>query len=261
MSSRVVVAEAERDETWRSTTWRATVDGAEVGTATSWVRPDDRHFVGFSRCEPDVRRLLLDAVCAAGATELRATAPDDEAALSLYRSFGFERARRETEYIIPTKAAVASLSDAELPEGVDVISPSDADLERLRLLDDELRDDVPGTQGWKWTASAFEDETFGPQYDPELYAVAVRESEYVGIARIWKRPDSARLGMIGVVRSERRRGLARGLLAQVFDAVATRGVEGVTTEADDTNTASVKLITRLGARPTGASIELVKVSR
>lgn len=261
MSPRVEIAEAERDEMWRSATWRATVDGADAGSATTWVRPDGRCFVNFSRCEPEARQPLLDAVCAAGHRELRTTAPDDPAALSLYRSFGFEPARRETEYLVPTHTAATRLSGATLPEDIHVISPSDADLDRLRRLDDELRHDVPGTQGWKWNAAAFADETFGPQYDPELYAIAVRDQEYLGLARVWSRPNAARLGMIGVVRQERRRGLAQALLAQVFRVLDGRAVEAVTAEVDDTNTASAELITGLGGYRTGASIELVKVVR
>lgn len=260
MSQRVAVAETERDETWGSTTWRATVDGDEAGSVTAWIRPDGRCFVSFSRCKPEARQPLLDAVGAAGAAELRVTAPDDPAALALYRSFGFERDRRETGYIIPTELAVVRLSGAVLPDGVRLLSPSDADLVRLRRLDNQLRDDVPGTHGWKWTAAAFKDETFGPQYDPELYAVAVRDADYIGLARVWK-GSSARLGMIGVVRQERRRGLSRALLAQVFNVLASRGVEAVSTEVDDTNVASVRLITGLGGRPAGASLELVKVIR
>lgn len=261
MVARLVVTETERDEAWDTATWRAARDGVTIGSVTAWVRPDGRCFVSFSHCEPEARQPLLDAVAGVGHCELITTAPDDPATLSLYRSFGFEPARRETEYLISTDVAAARLAGVALPQGVSVISPSDADLARLRLLDDELRDDVPGTAGWKWKAAAFEEETFGPQYDPALYAVAVRDGEYVGLARVWKRPEKARLGMIGVLRSERRQGLARALMAHVVAALADRRVEAMTAEVDDANAASIALITGLGGRSVGASLELVKVLR
>jgi ribosomal protein S18 acetylase RimI-like enzyme len=48
------------------------------------------------------------------------------------------------------------------------------------------------------------------------------------------------------------------LLARVFRVLHERGGAQVTAEVDDTNVASLSLLTRLGARRTGGSVELVK---
>ena len=67
-----------------------------------------------------------------------------------------------------------------------------------------------------------------------------------------------RLGFIGVHRRYRRRGIARALLAEVFSRLVARGVSEVSTEIDETNTASRALLEGLGARRTGTSVELVR---
>jgi hypothetical protein len=46
------------------------------------------------------------------------------------------------------------------PEGVVIISAVDAFENQLRLLDDALRQDVPGAAGWKWDPGDFHEETF-----------------------------------------------------------------------------------------------------
>ena len=56
----------------------------------------------------------------------------------------------------------------------------------------------------------------------------------------------------------RRRGAARALLAQVFGVIGARGEESVIAEADDANVASVLLLTGLGARRYGGSVELIR---
>jgi len=61
-----------------------------------------------------------------------------------------------------------------------------------------------------------------------------------------------------VHRRYRRRGIARALLAEVFSRLVARGVSEVSTEIDETNTASRALLEGLGARRTGTSVELVR---
>ena len=56
----------------------------------------------------------------------------------------------------------------------------------------------------------------------------------------------------------RRRGVATMLRGRVFRVLHERGSKRVTAEVDDTNVASLSLLTRLGARRTGGSVELVK---
>src|ERR1019366_3885607 len=67
-----------------------------------------------------------------------------------------------------------------------------------------------------------------------------------------------RLGLIAVLAQYRRRGVARALLGQAFAVLAGRGATSVTGEVDDTNVASVSLLTGLGARRYGGNVELIR---
>jgi hypothetical protein len=95
--------------------------------------------------------------------------------------------RREDEY------AVTTVASGPHP----FLHLDDVDLERLRLLDDELRQDVPGTAGWRWAHDDFVAETHS---SPSVYLVT---PEYRGICRVWLREPTPRLGFVGVHRSAR----------------------------------------------------------
>ena len=255
----VSVVEADRDESWGTCTWRAAAGDEQIGDATAWVRPDGRCFVSFKDCAPRAYAPLLESVASAGHRVVYITANEsDTHRVSLYRRLGFEQDSREQNYVIPVASAVAALAKASLPAGATVISPEAADEDRLRAVDDELRNDVPGQAGWRWSAEAFRDETGGPPYDPALYAVAVSGDEYIGIGRVWNRAPRPRLGMIGVVRPHRRQGLAGALLGIVFGELRNRSVREAVTEVDVTNVASNALIRRLGGEVVGYSVELVR---
>ena len=206
-------------------------------------RPDGRHFVR-SPLEDVPGVDLYASVDAADSARLRSF---EDAAFTVHR--------RENVYRLPTTTVGA----VELPEGVDLLTADQADENRLRELDDLLRQDVPGTDGWKWEPDDFHHETYdSPHFDPELYLVACAADAYVGIARVWLRPDGPRLGFIGVVRSQRRRGLAKALLGRAFGVLVDRGVLEVRTEIDTTNIASRGLLEGLGAEKIGETLELVR---
>jgi ribosomal protein S18 acetylase RimI-like enzyme len=78
--------------------------------------------------------------------------------------------------------------------------------------------------------------------------------------RVWNNPGTLRLGLIAVLPSYRRRGLARSLLARAFGVLDHRGQAEVSAEVDDANIASTTLLTGLGARRTGGSLELIRLS-
>ena len=120
-----------------------------------------------------------------------------------------------------------------------------------------MRQDVPGTDGWCWDAVGFRAEMAGADFDPRVYIVATHSIDYVGIARVWMRRPVPRLGFVGVSRPYRRRGVALALLSRAFGVLASGGIPEVTTEIDETNTASRGLLEGLGARKVGGSVELV----
>jgi ribosomal protein S18 acetylase RimI-like enzyme len=195
---------------------------------------------------PDGRTFTRDPNDVADAVDVYASVDGD---LAPWLAAGFVEHRRENRYVVWTHARAA----APPPPGVSFLTVDRVDEDRLRELDDLLRQDVPGTEGWRWEPAAFHEETAAA--DPELYIVAVDDAtgEYIGIARVW----GTRLGFVGVARDFRRRGIARALLGHVFVVLAARGVTEVTTEIDVENVASRRTIEPLGSRVVGQSVELV----
>ncbi|MGH3301054.1 MAG: hypothetical protein ACRDOK_05065, partial [Streptosporangiaceae bacterium] len=153
--------------------WRA-FDGDEVaGDVSAWLRPDDRCQLFFDMWRPDAFGALTGAVAGELQRDLYVTLEDGELdALEACVTAGFTEHRRESYYRIPTDSALTALADAAMPVGLDVLSASEADLDRLRL-HDALRQDVPGIDGWRWTPQGFQEETYGPGFDPATYLIAV----------------------------------------------------------------------------------------
>jgi GNAT superfamily N-acetyltransferase len=242
-------------------TWRALDGDLVAGEVSARLRPDDRCFVYFDTWRADACPPLADAVARDLGRDLYATLEDAEYdALEACAQAGFAVHRRESYYRIPTDPAVTGLAGAVLPAGLEVLSAADADLTRLRLLDDALRQDVPGYSGWRWDAEEFRAETFGSFFDPATYLVAADRADgaYAGLVRIWRTRAGPRLGLIAMLAPYRRRGAARALLGQAFAVLAARGATSVTGQADDTSAVSVSLLTALGARRYGGTVELIR---
>jgi GNAT superfamily N-acetyltransferase len=214
-----------------------------------WTRPDGRCFV-FGEPDDD---LPLGRVYAE-ADEA------DEARVGALNRLGFADRRRELLLQLPTDSSAWSVSPVEPPPGISFVPADRVEEEHLRLLDDLLRQDVPGTDGWEWSAEGFREETYASRdFDPGTYLVAVDgRRNGIGIARVWMRRDGPRLGLIGVRSDWRRRGVARALVAAALVAVRQHDPRDVRTVVDETNTASRELLFGFGARTVGASLELVR---
>ena len=242
-------------------TWRALDGDLVAGEVSARLRPDNRCFLYFDTWRGDAYSPLADAVARDLGCDLYVTLEDAEYdALDACAQAGFAVHRRESSYRIPTDPAVTRLAGAMLPAGLDILSAAGADITRLRLLDDALRQDLPGSEGWRWDAVEFRAETFGPFFDPATYLVAVDRAseEYAGLVRIWRNRAGPRLGLISTLAQYRRCGVARALLSGAFAVLAARGATSVVGEVDDTNVASVALLTGLGARRYGGSVELIR---
>ena len=196
-------------------TWRALDGDLVAGEVSARLRPDNRWFLYFDTWRADAYPPLADAVACDLGRDLYVTLEDAEYdALDACAQAGFAVHRRESYYRIPADRAVAGLAGAVLPAGLDVLSAADADITRLRLLDDALRQDVPGSAGWRWDAEQFRAETFGPFFDPATYLVAVDRAsgEYAALVRIWRNRAGPRLGLIAtrpVPAARGRQGAAR----------------------------------------------------
>ena len=242
--------------------WRAFAGEEGVGVVRALLRPDERCFVFFDACRTEAYGPLLAAVGRALGRDLYATVDEaDDEGRALYEQLGFVVNRRESEYLIPTDPQVTGLCGVEEPPGFVLVGADQVAEDRLRVLDDTLRQDVPGTDGWRWDEAGFREETFGsPSFDPATYLVAIEQTsgDYAGLVRVWNNFLGPRLGLIAVVPRYRRQGLAKALLARAFAVLHERGKTEVSAEVDDTNVASTSLLEPLGARRTGGSIELVR---
>ena len=228
-------------------TWRAVdADGRIVGVARVLRRPDDRRILLRRSHDPAVRAELLTVAEHVPGDLYLITGEDETPA-------GFTVSRREHLYRIPVRQQPGTI-----PPGYTVVSAGDADEDRLRELDDALRQDIPGADGWHSTPEEFRRDTYGEDFDPATYLVAVDATgTYAGLVRVW-RNAVPRLGMIAIVPEHRNRGLARGLLALVFAVLRDRGHDHVTTEVDESNLPSNTLMRSLGAERTGGEIEWVR---
>jgi GNAT superfamily N-acetyltransferase len=207
----------------------------------TFLRPDGRRFVAGRPLGE-----LPDGELFAEVDE------SDTGQLRTLEDLGFVRERRELDLVLPT-----DVPRSPPPPGAEAVRADRVEEGVLRLLDDELRQDVPGTDGWRWTAAGFREETYlSPHFDPAVYLVATVEGDHVGICRVWIRPERPRLGFIGVRRGVRRRGIARWLLGEVFAVLRARGEREVWTAVDESNVASRALLEGLGGKPVGASLEL-----
>lgn len=183
----------------------------------------------------------------------------DPAALELWSRSGFQPHRREIEFLFSPDPSRTRLGSASLPEGLTLLGADEVDETALRELDDRLRDDVPGTEGWINDPAEFRDYTFDEaQFDPATYRVAVDDEhrQFAGLVRIWANDNRSRLGLVAVGRPYRRRGLARAMLASALRPVHEGGVHLVMAEVDATNAASLALLSSIGATETGYSLVL-----
>ena len=82
--------------------------------------------------------------------------------------------------------------------------------------------------------------------DREASLVAVRNDEHVGLVNLGLRGRDAWIGGLGVVPSERRRGVGRLLMEVVHEQARARGVERIWLEVIVENTEAVALYEQLG---------------
>lgn len=235
--------------------WHALDDDVTVGRAYVRRRPDRRTFVAVDAWHADVGAGLLEEVLRAVPGPLHAVVGEDDAVqLALFGLAGFTELRREDELLVRVRTGPAEVA------GFTLVSAADVDLADLARLDEELRVDVPGSDGWVNEAAEFRAWTVdAPWFDPATYLVAVDAAgALAGLVRVWGRTQGTpRLGLVAVRRPYRRHGLATALLHRAFAPLAARGGTEVSAEVDAANTASRALLDRFGTRRTGGTIELL----
>jgi RimJ/RimL family protein N-acetyltransferase len=228
-------------------TWQAHREGSPAGRLLLVERPDHRRYLVPRETDDGTLAALLDAALPALAdTELRIEVGDGDGHADPLADHGFVVERREHCLSLSTAGAADLASATPIPDDVEVVPVDAVPVTDLAALDEELRQDVPGTDGWHSDPATLRTELADAAADPATYLVA-REAtadRCVGLVRVWWNPGGPRLGLVGVLRTHRRRGLALALTARAFAVVADRHVPRVATEVDAGNTASLALCRR-----------------
>lgn len=228
--------------------FEAVEDGEVHGRAVLWVRPDGRRFLHVhDDATRPARHALLGEVPPQVDGVLHTWVRDGAQRLrEVLEAQGFVAHRREHHLSIDPEEAVEWL-DSHPGPALDLRGADEVGLDRVRELDEELRQDVPGCDGWRWDPATFEAETRSRAHDDALYRVAVDGDELLGLVRVWVDQDAPRIGLVGVRRPHRGQGIARTLLGTVMRELADRGVGEVVTEADPANTPIIRLLEAMGA--------------
>jgi ribosomal protein S18 acetylase RimI-like enzyme len=241
--------------------WEARVDAVPIGALRAWTRPDGRCFLLFRECGAEAYGPLVAAAMGSLNRDLYTVCDDsDSARLRCLIGIGFTVQQRENRFEVSCDPQRYGLRQVRPPPGIEIISAADADVDRLRELDDALRQDIPGTDGWRWEPADFADETFAdPAFDPETYVVAVQADTgaYVGLLRVWMNPAGPRLGCLGVLSAHRRIRVTPALVASVATVLHERGYSAVVTEIATSNRAASALVARREVRHLGTASHLV----
>src|SRR5947199_9834698 len=74
--------------------------------------------------------------------------------------------------------------------------------------------------------------------DPSKYAVAGQSGQDVGLVRVVAVTRQPRIGLIAVRADQRRRGIARALLAEVLGSLHRRGIGTASAEVNESSTSA-----------------------
>ncbi|MEU7746788.1 GNAT family N-acetyltransferase [Nonomuraea sp. NPDC049158] len=238
--------------------WHALEDDRVVGHGDTSRRPDGRLFISIDAWHGAVFDQLAEAMLADLPKPLYTVVDEDHVDLtSHWEQAGFTTRRREWEYLVPTDPRVTGLDPAP-PPGVTIVGVGEAEEGPLRTLDRVIRDEVEATVGWQEMPAEVLPRPDGVTVvDPSRYAVAACSDEYVGLVRLAAVTRRPRIGLIAVRRDQRRRGIARALLAEVLGALHRGGVEAASAEVNESNRAAMALIEGVGARRASSNLELV----
>lgn len=168
---------------------------------------------------------------------------------------GFVATRTEQLWRVPVRGLARGFSTGRH----DLREVTDCDLDQVTALDNAVRAQIPGSEGWEGTVSDLRESLVDDEFDPRLYLVAVHHDtgDYDGLVRVWDRRPDPRLGCVGVRASWRRTRLGPALLTAVASTLQQRGVTHVVTETDVHNRDSHALAARHGGVPVGRTVEWV----
>lgn len=218
-------------------------------------RPDGRWFVRLPEEHPNTWPTLVAAAIRDGCGTLILSRPadQDEAYHSALRRAGFLPVRTETAW----RLSVAAIPTIPVRAEHHMVPVTELAPEAVAVLDNAVRDDIPGTSGWLGTGAQLAESLDDPEFDPDLYLIAQhpRTGSLDGLVRVWNRHPEPRLGCIGVTTPWRRTSLALGLLQNIAATLRARGVTHITAETDQSNPSSHLMALNHGGTALATSIE------
>jgi ribosomal protein S18 acetylase RimI-like enzyme len=240
--------------------WHAVEGDQVVGRGDTSRRPDGRIFLSIDSWHGAVFDQLADAMLADLPRPLYTVV--DEADLDLtscWHRADFTTRRREWEYLVPTDPRASGLGSVLPPEGVTIVPVGAAQEDPLREVYNTIHDEVDATVGWEsMPAEVLARPDGTPLLDPLRYAAAVQADRYVGLVRVTGRVTrQPRIGLLAVRSDQRRRGIARALLAHVLGSAHRSGVETASAEVNESNGAAMALFEGVGAWRVSSNLELV----
>ena len=251
-----------RVETHPRRRWLAFRGGNAVGVVVARLRPDDRMVLSFDCRELSAYGALTEVAAAALDRPLWTIVDsDDRPALIALRAAGFTSEFVGERFRIAFDSALDGLRRAWIPSGFSIHPADTVEEGRLFTLDNTVRHDVPGTEGWRGDREWFHEELVeSPPFDPAGYLVAIddRNGEYVGLVRIWRNATGPRLGLVGVIRQYRNTPIAAALLKHALTAASDWGHGSFVTETSRANTVIYPRLKRLGAESLGEFFRLVR---
>ncbi|WP_433342916.1 GNAT family N-acetyltransferase [Micromonospora sp. CA-111912] len=239
--------------------WHALHDDVVVGRTWAEHRSDGRLFVSIDAWHDATFDRLAGVVLGELPAPLYTVVDEADVGLTAcWRRAGFSVRRREWEYSVPTDLRVCGLGEVLLPSGVTIVPAGQVDEGLLRAVDRAIRDEVEATVGWQSMPAEVvalpEGDTVG---DLSKYAVAVGSDGYLGLIRVVT-VNRPRIGLVAVRAGERRRGIARALLAHALGALHRSGFVEAWAEVQESNQAASALFEGFGARPVSSNLELVR---
>lgn len=257
-TSRFIQRDARRTESPQR--WLAYVGREVVGVASATLRPDGRLFLSFGCPRLDAFWALSLEISRRVSRPLYVSVHgDDKRTIAglLHGGYSAEVVAEKFEVgFVPVLRLVGGTAP---PSHFALISASSADIESLSDLDNELRQLVPGSEGWRadsdWVRAELEE---SPPFDPASYLVGVApDGSYAGLARVWRNPAGPRFGLVAVKPAYRMTQLGPALIAGVLRAASKWGFDTFTTETSIGNRHIHPRLHRLGARSTGFVYQFV----
>jgi GNAT superfamily N-acetyltransferase len=257
---------------------------AEAGLSEDGATWTDRAH-GFVAVAPAYRRQGLGARLAseverfaatAGVRWLETEARERElaATLPLLRKRGYEELERyQTSRQVPTTVDLSTLDELRSRlrnDGIETIAlPSiDSVLARQELYrcNTAIWRDMPHEAHVEWQDPPFDTFTRSiferPSVLLDSFFVALDGDQIVGLSYLLRRPDGdAEVGDTGVLRSHRRRGIARVLKMLVTRYAAERGIRSVRTDNRADNAAMLAINRDLGFKPSEVIVIFEKTLR